>query len=173
MRNKRFTEVFQQYHRLIFKIVVEKVGDFNTTEEICQQVFLSFYKNMDRVKDDMVKSWLFITARNETIDCIRKRQIRSGTASYEHLGNLSAVEEPMAEYVVNRMVNEDFTFRILKDLREKNRSWFDIIMAISILEMEQEEAAEYLGISYQMLRAKLYRARKYIRKKYGEEYLRL
>ena len=37
-------------------------------------------------------------------------------------------------------------------------------------EMTQEEAAQYLGISQEVLRAKLYRARKFIRKKFRDKY---
>lgn len=48
-----------------------------------------------------------------------------------------------------------------------------VIMDICILQMSYEEAAKHLNIEVQVLRARLYRARRYIRKKYGEEYQEL
>lgn len=51
--------------------------------------------------------------------------------------------------------------------------WYYVIMDICILQMSYEEAAKHLNIEVQVLRARLYRARRYIRKKYGEEYQEL
>lgn len=62
------------------------------------------------------------------------------------------------------------TERILTELYERRKEWYDVVIDVCILEMSYEEAAKHLGITMEMLRARLFRARKYIRKKYGEEY---
>lgn len=84
MNEKKFTEVFNKYNRLVRKMVISRSGNDMLAEEICQQVFLQYFEQM----------------------------------SYE-------------------------------------------------------EAAKHLNIEVQVLRARLYRARRYIRKKYGEEYQEL
>lgn len=63
--------------------------------------------------------------------------------------------------------------RILEELYDKKKEWYYVIMDICILQMSYEEAAKHLNIEVQVLRARLYRARRYIRKKYGEEYQEL
>ena len=47
---------------------------------------------------------------------------------------------------------------------------FEVIRLIDKNQMTQEEAAQHLGISQEVLRAKLYRARKFIRKKFRDKY---
>ena len=55
---------------------------------------------------------------------------------------------------------EAFYTEVLTALRKKNESWYQIVWAVCVEELSQEEAAERLGISPEILRAKLYRARK-------------
>ena len=66
-----------------------------------------------------------------------------------------------------------FTERILEELYAEHREWYDVIMDICILQMSYEEAAKHLNLTVEVLRAKLYRARRHLRKKYGEEYREL
>lgn len=57
MKNKRFEEYFLKYKNLVIRIVMNKTGDYQTAQEICQQVFISFYTNMDKVSPELVKAW--------------------------------------------------------------------------------------------------------------------
>lgn len=75
--------------------------------------------------------------------------------------------------VISRSGNDMLTERILEELYDKKKEWYYVIMDICILQMSYEEAAKHLNIEVQVLRARLYRARRYIRKKYGEEYQEL
>lgn len=56
MKNKRFEEYFLKYKNLVIRIVMNKTGDYQTAQEICQQVFISFYTNMDKVSPELVKA---------------------------------------------------------------------------------------------------------------------
>ena len=44
---------------------------------------------------------------------------------------------------------------------DKKKEWYYVIMDICILQMSYEEAAKHLNIEVQVLRARLYRARRY------------
>lgn len=68
MKNKRFTEIYESYRRLVMKIAYERVGDIYLAEEISQQVFTALYENLDKVRDESVKSWLIIATRNAIVD---------------------------------------------------------------------------------------------------------
>ena len=71
---------------------------------------------------------------------------------------------------MDHVIQENFAWKILGELRQKNETWYQVIEAVCICEMEQEEAAASLGISVQVLRARLFRARKFIRQEYLKEY---
>ena len=78
------------------------------------------------------------------------------------------MESDNTERVITRLSHNMLTERILEELYDKKKEWYYVIMDICILQMSYEEAAKHLNIEVQVLRARLYRARRYIRKKYGE-----
>ena len=54
-----------------------------------------------------------------------------------------------------------------------NTKWYDAITITYILEKPQREVAENMNVSLGVLHSMLYRAKKWIQKKYKEEYDRL
>ena len=55
---------------------MNKTGDYQTAQEICQQVFISFYTNMDKVSPELVKAWLIRSTQNAVVDYIRKSKTK-------------------------------------------------------------------------------------------------
>ena len=47
MNEKKFTEVFNKYNRLVRKMVISRSGNDMLAEEICQQVFLQYLRRVD------------------------------------------------------------------------------------------------------------------------------
>ena len=139
-------------------------------EEICQQVFLNYFENMEAVNDEMVQPWLLLTAKNLIRDYFRRQQVRKNTYSLESYSELTIILEDNTERILNHIADNMLTERILAELYEHRKDWYDVVVRVCILELTYEEAARQLGIKMEMLRARLFRARKYIRKKYGEEY---
>lgn len=172
-KNDKFTKIYEKYINLTFQYTVARVKNADLAMEFAQQAFANFYEHMDEISDDIVKPWLLLCCKREVIDYFRKTEIKNRTYNPNIRVEDDIVAEDNTERVVERIVQEHLTFQIMECLRTKNESWFEIIEAIALMEMSQEEAAEYLGMSPQVLRAKLYRARKFIRKKFGEEYLNL
>lgn len=48
MNEKKFTEVFNKYNRLVRKMVISRSGNDMLAEEICQQVFLQYFEQMNK-----------------------------------------------------------------------------------------------------------------------------
>ena len=49
MKEKKFTEVFNKYNRLVRKMVISRSGNDMLAEEICQQVFLQYFDQMNKI----------------------------------------------------------------------------------------------------------------------------
>ena len=154
MNEKKFTEVFNKYNRLVRKMVISRSGNDMLAEEICQQVFLQYFEQMNNISEELIQPWLLLTTRNMVYDFM-------------------VIHEDNTERVITRLSHNMLTERILEELYDKKKEWYYVIMDICILQMSYEEAAKHLNIEVQVLRARLYRARRYIRKKYGEEYQEL
>jgi len=58
-------------------------------------------------------------------------------------------------------------------LRKENESWYQIVNLIFCLEKPHDVVAKELGISKDVLYSKLYRAKKWIRKNFEDEYKNL
>lgn len=166
MKNaETFTEIYNRYAGLVMKSVVAQTNDVELGNEICQKVFLSFYRNMDRVEEDYVKTWLLHAARNQLIDHWRKASTRKelpmADDSPDITERLSSVD--LEKQCSDRM----FICELMEDLKREKWEWFQVVECICIWEMSPEETAGRLGISAGLVRSRLYRARRYLQKKYG------
>lgn len=172
MKNGRFEEYFLQYKNLIIRIVMDRTGDYQAAQEICQQVFCSFYTNMDRVSPELVKAWLIRSTQNAVVDYIRKNKTREkhmAEASCSESGNV-LIEESVELYEEKQNCRE-LVSRILREVRAVNEQWFEVLMMHCVEGLSYAEAAERLNISEPVLRARMYRVRSYIRERFGKEYL--
>lgn len=170
MKNEKFTEAYKKYRKLVIKLAYDRLDDIFLAEEISQQVFVSFYEHMDRFrKEESIKPWLIITTKNALIDYFRKQEVRRDKDAWLRIDAAERVSED-EEKVIERITNGKLSFQILEDLREKNKEWYEVVMAICVNDMSQREAAEYLRMTPQVLNAKLYRAKQYIRRKYQKEF---
>lgn len=172
MKNERFEKYFLQYKNLIIRLVVNKTNDYQTAQEICQQVFISFYSNMDRVSDDMVKAWLMRCTQNAIIDYFRRKKNRTEVyledPDITEVGNV-LVEESVERYV-EQSSNCELLGRILREVKEVNEQWFEVLVLNCVEGLPYAEIARRLNLSETVLRARMRRARGYIRKKFGDEY---
>lgn len=168
MKEKKFTQVFDKYNKLVRKIVLNRTGNWNLAEEICQQVFLKYFENMNNLENNMIQPWLVRCTKNMVNDYFRKQRIHNNVV--EMLSEMAIVRHDNAEKIIKNMVGSQLMNSIMDELYAYKKEWHDIIEDVCIFEMSYEEAAKHLGMKPQTLRAKLFRARRYIRKKFGEEY---
>lgn len=171
MKNERFEQYFLQYKNLVIRMVMNKTGDYQVAQEICQHVFVSLYSNMDRVAPDLVKAWLMRCTQNAIVDYIRRSKIRE-----EVFLDMSVVENGsiLAEEVLNvheeKLDNQELAGKILQTVKAANEQWYEVLMMYCIDGLTYPEIAQKLNIPVPVLRARLYRARMYVREKFGNEY---
>ena len=84
---------------------------------------------------------------------------------------LSAEDEYIREE--KEQERKQFASEILHKVWEENESWYDILNLIYCLEKSHDEAARELGMSRDVLYNKLYRAKRWLRKHYEQEYNKL
>lgn len=173
MKNKRFEDCFLEYKNLVIRLVMNKTGDYQAAQEICQQVFISFYSNMDRVSDDLVKAWLIRCTQNAIVDYLRKNknrtEIQLDESSITQSGNV-LVEESVERYEEQRS-DRELVGRILREVKSVNKQWFDILILSCVEGLSYAEMAKRLNIPESVLRARMYRARVFIKQKFGDEYM--
>jgi RNA polymerase sigma factor (sigma-70 family) len=71
-KKDKFTELFDEYYHVVFNAIYPKIGNTHDTEDICQEVFIALFNNLDNI--DSVKKWLFGTLRNIVYKFYRNRK---------------------------------------------------------------------------------------------------
>ena len=66
-----FKDIYNEYFHLIGFVISEYVNNKNDVEELINDVFLSFFNNLDKIKLKNIKAYLTKTAKNKAIDFIR------------------------------------------------------------------------------------------------------
>lgn len=174
MRNKRFEEYFLKYKNLIIRLVMERTGDYQAAQEICQQVFVAFYTNMDGIADDLVKAWLMKCAMNAVIDYYRRLKIKNEIfekRSLHESGNV--LKEESLDFCEDRIVQGDLIGKILQEVKVVNQNWYEVLFLRCVDGLTFVEMSRRLKVPEAVLRARLHRAREYIRRRFGEEYTNL
>lgn len=169
MKDETFTEIYERYAATIMKSVVARTNDEELAKEICQQTFLAYYRKMDSVKPDMVKYWLLRVAQNCLIDYWRRCGVRKEVYDDEEVNKAYRTAKAPV-YVEAECVDREFICWLMAELRAENERWYDVIDCVCIQGMSHKEAAKHLGITTTVLRARLSRAKRFIRKEYNEDY---
>ena len=162
-KNKDFFKAYRDYYPLVFRILTYKVVSEEDAEDICQEVFIQFYKNFDEIINK--KNWLMKALNFEITNYYRKKGNKKvdkvdidGFAdnielSYEEKFN----EERLIikEAIENPDNFEDESEKVLFDL-------------IAIYNYTYKDAAKYLDLSKSQVRYKYLQIEKRI-----AEYLKL
>jgi RNA polymerase sigma-70 factor, ECF subfamily len=72
------SQLYDRYSRLVFSIAYSLVGDYATTEEITQDVFIRVWERASQYRSDQgkVSTWLISIARHRSIDMLRRQGVR-------------------------------------------------------------------------------------------------
>ena len=75
---KALQELYHRYHRLVFSLALNLVGDRAAAEEITLDVFLKVWHKVDTYRPERAKvsSWLTTIARHRAIDVLRQQRTR-------------------------------------------------------------------------------------------------
>jgi len=173
-----FKVIYDENIDLVYKAAVKYSGNHHSAEEIVQNVFMNFYINMENVKKGAAKSWLLLTTKNLALNLRRDREREFLVEELEGEAEIrlsKAVENP-EECYERKVKNQQFAELekgIFEALYEKNPRWYEAITITYVLEKPQNEVAENMEVTLEVLQAILYRAKKWIRKNYAEEYAHL
>ena len=157
-----FTVLVKKYQKWVHTLVWRKIGDFHIAEEITQDVFLKAYKKLPTLKPPYnFPGWLYVIATRRCIAWKRKKQLR--TTSLDAMPAAQIEELSYAEHDGRRAEATDLECqraavkRLLEKLPESERT---VVTMHYLAEMPCEKISEFLGVSPNTIKSRLYRARK-------------
>jgi RNA polymerase sigma-70 factor (ECF subfamily) len=167
----RFVETFQSK---IFQYSFLMCGQREDAEEVAQEALMKVFESLDQLRDpEHVKPWVFQIAKNA---CLMKRR-KSIFAPPEELsldqpiagtteGETHTMQVPDRRRLPDRQAMDSETAESLRlaiiDLPETLRS---VVLLRDLEELSTEDTAEILGVSNEVVKTRLHRARLALREK--------
>ena len=73
--NRVFEEVFNEYSKLVAFIIFKYVSQKEDVEDLVMDVFLKVFRESLRTEIGNIKSYLVMTAKNASVDFLRKQEV--------------------------------------------------------------------------------------------------
>ncbi|XCP85443.1 sigma-70 family RNA polymerase sigma factor [Roseburia hominis] len=168
--NKKDEEFLRIYHALkekVFRVSMHySYNNYSLAEDITNEVFEILYRHFDTIDKERITRWLMTTARNATINAMKKASWELLDENIDLTVDLNVSEESAEDVYMRRFNEEETKFKsdtILGKLYEVNERWYTAVTMVYIMGKKQKDVADEMGISPEVLNSVLYRARKWIR----------
>ncbi|MFQ5632905.1 MAG: RNA polymerase sigma factor [bacterium] len=159
-----FHKLFEHYKLPVFHFITRMVGRPEDAEDITQEVFVRIYQRLPSLREPKAfSSWLFTTARNESINYLRKKNRRQAS-SLEAMQENTVLAQPInqnsekhnPEQIATEGEMASVVQNALSAIPEINRSAF----VLGVLEgYSYKEVAEMLECSVNNVKLRVFRAR--------------
>lgn len=171
--NDRFDTIYINCRNRVLKTAMYYTKRKDIAEEIMQEAFVELFLNINEVSDEKAENWLLKVAKNKAVNWSERsvKEIEKIKILEEHSEERIGrdVEEKFTAKELNRNLS-DLSREIFSELRKENENWYEVIRRVYGMEKPQKEVAVEMNMSIEVLHATLYRARKWIKRKYGEQY---
>lgn len=182
MTEDKIRKIYYQYYRLVLKVAVDTIHDYDYAQDISQEVFMTFLRKYEVLDERRYREWFAVCAKRKALD-YRKKAFRihetlakadvEDEGADENISKTGDARKRLYTYrdkMLNKLILKDFTGKLLTDLEAHNKVWYEILVRSKILEESDEEIAHALGITVNNVRAKKHRLKEWIKKNYSVEY---
>lgn len=166
-----FEAIYKKNADSVYQTALRYSGNHHEAQEIVQSVFMKLYLNIDDINESAIASWLLTTAKNMAINGKRglKKELLTDDVLYCEDENADNLEDEF----IRKIYDEEYR-DLAKDIFSKlyafNSRWYEAITITYFLEKPQKEVADIMGIKIEVLHSILYRAKKWIKKNYEEQF---
>ncbi len=147
--------IFNRHYPRLFSYLYYRVGDPNTAEDLCGEVFERAVKNIHRFKprDGGLAGWLTRIAQNLLYDYYRRRKVRPPDPLELNEDWMSTGDDPTRSVLAHE--DAAYLYRALQKLTPDQR---DVILLRFIAQMRTPEVARTMNKSVGAVKALQHRA---------------
>jgi len=164
---KALFDVYKKYQPSIFKYVRSQINNYQTSEEITQDIFLDFIEALRDFRfQSSLKTFIFSIARHKVIDQIRKKKIKS--VLFSHLPSF-IVEGLKVVFIDEEIDKKELQEKITKIINSLPND-YQLILRLKYIEgVKIKEISEKLKMNFKATESLLFRARKSFIKVFNNE----
>ena len=165
-----FQLIVDRYQRLVGHIVYRMVSNTTYREDLCQDIFLKVYQNLNGFRfESKVSIWIAQIAYNRCINHLRKKKIplfNDCTVGIESLNNYSGNDTLPDAYVEQ----QDRVSRLESEMNHMNVRHRTILTLYHLEGMSYTEISQVTGLPISTVKSDLFRARKYLKEQLISKY---
>ena len=157
-----FVAAYSEYFGVVYKEALKYSGNHHIAEEIAQDAFFTAYIQCGSESKQQIRTWILMFARYRAMNYIR-----------DHKREVPLAEITMSEDRYPNSLIDELVIDIFRELYQKNARWYKAVTLVYYADMPQKEVAKRMGITLNALEGILKRARKWMIKRYKDQYDRL
>jgi RNA polymerase sigma-70 factor (ECF subfamily) len=177
MRAESFDELFERYERKVFNLIYRLVGDYEEATDLASETFVQALRSFDRFRGDAHPyTWLYRIAVNLCKNHFRRQAVRQkahgpsldeqvalddGRASARDVEDWRRAPQRMAE---QRELQQEVE-RAIAALSPDGRM---VVILRDLHGLSYQETAEVVGVSVEVVKARLFRARAALRSRLAD-----
>ena len=166
-----FDVLFQQHWGKVFQQATRLVGNAAEAEEVVQDVFLTVYEKLHTFRGEAAfTTWLFRLTANAALSRLRRRKRRQEVAMEEYLPQFRPDGHHLFRPVVDWSANLEARLadaqvqQLLRQAIELLQPLDKAVLVLSDFEdLSNKEIGEALGLTVLAVKARLHRARLFLR----------
>lgn len=166
-----FARLVSRYHRAIFGIAFRMVGNASEAEDLCQEIFLRVYQNIDSYDASYpFAPWIYRVACNLTLNRLKRRSLALTSLTVEVDGEeqerpIADTRENPEQEMIRRSRAQQLQHAIMS-LPENYRLAFTLKY---VEDLTAEEIGEIMQVPRNTVKTWLFRAREMLRSKLSDE----
>ncbi|MGQ0541000.1 MAG: RNA polymerase sigma factor [Blastocatellia bacterium] len=169
-REDGFEELVRRYQRPITGYIFRMLGDFESSLDVTQEVFIKVYNSLEKYSSEYkFSTWLYRIAHNAAIDHMRRNSVNTQSLETESSDGAYQlqIESPGPSPEQERERNEWRTEidAVVKCLPTAYR---DLILLRHSQDLSYDEIAEVTGLPLGTVKNRLFRAREMMREIFVE-----
>lgn len=170
-----FRELITANQRLVFHVVFRLVENPADREDLCQDIFVKVYQNLQRFKHNCkLSTWIATIAYNTAINSLKKKRLPlyddrlPANQTVDSLLHSQCTQE-------HSLIQQDLLQQLENEIRKLPERYATIISLFHLEEMTYAEIGKVMNLPEGTVKSHLFRARKLLKerllKKYPEEEL--
>lgn len=168
-----FDIIYEENAEYVYRTAFYYCDNHHVAEDITQTVFMIFFISMPDIKKEKARSWLCVSAKHMAMNYKRgmEREILLGEILYNREEECER-SPSMEDIYIERLDTEKYRFLledIFVELYHHNPRWYAAITITYLLGKPQKEVADIMNVKIEVLQSMLYRAKKWIKKKYEKQ----
>lgn len=155
---KALFQLFNAYRQPVFNFIHRQIRDYQTAEEITQDVFFDFIESLRNFRgESKIKTFLFSIAKHKVIDYIRKKKLKK--VLFSALSPF--VVESIATVVMDDELEKKEVACKIKQVLDNLPNDYRVILRLKYIQGEKiKEIAQKLSMNFKAAESLLFRARK-------------